>query len=157
MRIMAGRTIIGLALAICAFSTGCGSSNPAPKQAAPGRGRPQTGGQILAENTKHPLAKFIEIAGFRITESKPGRLRVEFGVINHSDADVSDLALNVDLRPTTAKDDEPGFCALTIKIPSLAPRSLKDVSGECPTKLRVYELPDWQFIRPTFQITAPPM
>ena len=156
MRTMAGRTIIGLALALCAFIVGCGSSNPAPKQPA-GRARPQTGGQILAENTNHPLAKFLEIAGFRITESKPGRLHVDFAVINHSDADVSDLALNVALRPTTATADEPGFCTLTVKIPSLAPRSLKDVSGECPTKLRVYELPDWQFIRPTFQITAPQM
>jgi hypothetical protein len=153
---MAGRKMIGPALATCALIAGCGSSNSAPKQAA-AKARLQTGGQILAENTNHPLAKFLEIAGLRITESKPGRLRVDFGIVNHSDADVADLALNIALRPTTAKADDPAFCTLTVKIPSLAPRSMKDVSGECPTKLRVYELPDWQFIRPTFQITAPSM
>jgi hypothetical protein len=32
---------------------------------------------------------------------------------------------------------------------------LKDVKAEIPTKLRVYELPDWQFLKADFEITDP--
>lgn len=153
---MKHRTAAGIAFALCVLGIGCGSSGSPAKQAATKTGA-ENAGPVLAENRKHPLAKFIELAGFRISEPKPGRLKVEFAVINHSDADVSDLGLNVALRPITAKPDEPPFCIVTVNIPSLAPQSLKDASGECATKLRVYELPDWQFIRPSFHITSPSM
>jgi hypothetical protein len=151
---MRHKTTAGAACALLALGVGCGSSGSSAKPAAKSV---ESAGPAMAENRKHPLAKFIEIAGFRISEPKPGRLKVEFAVINHSDADVSDLGLNVALRPTTAKPDDPPFCTVTVKLPSLAPQSLKDASGECGTKLRVYELPDWQFLRPSFQITSPPM
>ena len=111
----------------------------------------------MAQNTKHPLARFIEVAGFRITEPMAGRLRVDFAVINHSNADMNDLGLNVSLSTTIAKPDQPPFCIVTVNVPSLPSESMKDVTGECKTNLRVYELPDWQFIRPSFQITAPSM
>ena len=32
---------------------------------------------------------------------------------------------------------------------------MKPVSVDVPTKLRVYELPDWQFLRADFDLTEP--
>jgi hypothetical protein len=61
----------------------------------------------------------------------------------------------VGLKPTTATAEEPPFCAFPIKIPSLGPQEVVNATGECTTKLRVYELPDWQFIRASFTITSP--
>ena len=40
-------------------------------------------------------------------------------------------------------------------VSKLGPSDLKDVTIDVPTKLRVYELPDWQFLKADFQITEP--
>jgi hypothetical protein len=42
-------------------------------------------------------------------------------------------------------------------VDSLGPLQNKDVSVTVPTTMRVYELPDWQFLRGQFEITAPVM
>jgi hypothetical protein len=41
------------------------------------------------------------------------------------------------------------------KIPTLAPLEVKDVTAQANTTLRIYELPDWQFLRADFDITSP--
>jgi hypothetical protein len=40
-------------------------------------------------------------------------------------------------------------------VASLGPQENKDVTVTVPTKLRLYELPDWQFLRAQFEITSP--
>jgi hypothetical protein len=99
----------------------------------------------MAENSKHPLARHIEVAGLRMSEKSGGKLSVRMVVINHSQADISDLGLELS---TPA-------CTLPVKVGSLGPEESKDITAECTTTLRVYELPDWQFVRPSFKITAP--
>ena len=96
-----------------------------------------------------------EIVGFRTSEKGQGKLLVKFGIVNHSDADIADLGLNVSLKPVNAKPEDPPFCTFPVKVPALLPQEIANSSGECTTTLRVYELPDWQFIRATFEITAP--
>src|ERR1700679_2380788 len=54
---------------------------------------------------KNPLGKYLEIAGFRVTEGGAGKLTVKFAVINHSDADIGDLAMKVTLTTTAAKPE----------------------------------------------------
>jgi hypothetical protein len=114
-------------------------------------------GLMMAENRNHPLAKYLELAGFRLSEKKQGQLTVQFAVVNHSDANITDLGMNISLKPTTAGPNDPPFCTFSVKVPSLAPVEAKDTTAECKTTLRIYELPDWMFIRPTFQITSPSM
>lgn len=104
----------------------------------------------------HPLGKYIEVAGFRITEASPGKLRIRFAVINHSDGDISDLGLKITLKPVTAKPGDPPVCTFEVKVPDLGPEELKEVTGSADTKLRVYELPDWQYLKSDFEITSPP-
>lgn len=93
--------------------------------------------------------------GIRVTEKSPGKLHVQFGVVNHSEADIGDITMTVNLRPTTAKAGEPPMVTFSTKVPALGPEDLKEVSAEVPTKLRAYELPDWQFLKSDFQITEP--
>jgi hypothetical protein len=40
-------------------------------------------------------------------------------------------------------------------VPSLGPQEVKDISATALTKLRIYEMPDWQFIRAEVEITSP--
>jgi hypothetical protein len=41
------------------------------------------------------------------------------------------------------------------KVPALSPHEVKDVTAQANTTLRIYELPDWQFLRAEFDITSP--
>ena len=105
--------------------------------------------------SKHPYAKYIELAGFRLTESKPGQLEVKFVAVNHSEAELGDLGLNIQLRTTAAKPDDPPLAQFQAMVPALRPLEISDVSAKVTTKLRIYELPDWQFLHAEFDITSP--
>jgi hypothetical protein len=104
---------------------------------------------------KHPLAKFVELSGFRISEAGSGKLKVKFVVINHSEADIADLGVKVRLSTSSAKPDDPPIGEFEVKVPSLGPEEVQDVSATVASKLRLYELPDWQFLRAEFEITSP--
>lgn len=105
--------------------------------------------------SKHPLAKYIELAGFRLVESKPGQLEVKFVAINHSEADLGDLGLTIRLRTTASKPEDPPVAEFQATVPALTPLEIHDVSAKVNTKLRIYELPDWQFLHADFDITSP--
>jgi hypothetical protein len=137
--------VSGLALLL----PGCGSSAPSPpSQSAAAR-------PASAEASRNPVAKFIELVGFRISEKGAGKLIIRFGVVNHSDADIGDLEMNVSLHATTGKASDPPLFSFPVKVSDVGPESLTNVEVETNTKLRVYELPDWQFLRPDFTITSP--
>jgi hypothetical protein len=101
------------------------------------------------------LQKYVEVVGVRLTEDSRQKPEVRFVVINHSGAEISDLAANVNLWARTAKSDEEAIGTFSFKLPSLGPYESKDMSGPLSTKLRVYELPDWQNLTSEVQITSP--
>lgn len=138
-----------LLLAVCL--SGCSSSPSTDKQAKPANTIPA---HTTASNTSNSFAKYIELVAFRINEKGPGKLQVQFGVVNHSEADIGDMKLNINLGTTAAKPGDPPLITFPAKV-SLGPSDLKNVSVEVPTKLRAYELPDWQFLKVDFQITDP--
>ncbi len=117
--------------------------------------RPAVPAHFTASNTSNPIAKYIELVGFRVTERSKGHLIVQFGVVNHSEADVGDVKMTINLGTTAAKPGDPPLISFPAQVSSLGPSELKDVTVEVPTKLRVYELPDWQFLKADFQITSP--
>ena len=106
-------------------------------------------------SSKHPLAKYIELSGFRVSESGAGKLKIKFAAINHSAADMGELMVKVRLVTTATKPGEPPVTEFEAKIPPLGPEEVRDVTATATTTLRLYELPDWQFLRADFDITAP--
>jgi hypothetical protein len=102
----------------------------------------------------HPLQKYIEVAGIRFQLEKK-KTEARFVVINHSEAPVDGLAANVNVWGRTAKSDEEPVGSFSFKVPSLGPNEAKDVTVPLNTKLKVYELPDWQNVNTEVQITAP--
>ena len=138
------RNAIGFSLFLFALS-GCGNA-PEAKAPVPA---------ARATASSNPVAKYLEVVGFRIQEKGAGKLEVQFGVVNHSEADLGDLVMDVNLRTTAGKPDDLPVCSFSAKIPALGPLEMKPVTVLVPTKLRVYELPDWQFLKPDFQITSP--
>jgi len=79
---------------------------------------------------------------------------VKFLVTNHSDADLSGLAGNVTVWARTNKSEEEpvGTFSFTADVP---PEASKEVTALLTTKLKPYELPDWQNVTTDVQITAP--
>jgi hypothetical protein len=130
------------------FLAGCSSTSQLKNTT------PTTTPQRVAASS-NPVAKYIELSGFRITEKHPGNLDVQFAVVNHSDADIGNVVMIVNLRPTAAKPADPPLASFTARVEGLGPEELKEVKAAVPTKLRVYELPDWQFLQADFQITEP--
>jgi hypothetical protein len=104
---------------------------------------------------KHPLAKYVELVGFRLAEAGGGKLRVRFVVVNHSEADIGDLGVKVRLMSSSSKPEDPPIAEFEVKVPTLGPEEIQDVVATVPSKLRIYELPDWQFLKAEFEITSP--
>jgi hypothetical protein len=139
-------------VAIILLLAGCSSPAPDAGQKK-GGSAPEAITTTIAN--KHPLAKYLELSGYRLTETAAGKVTVKFVVINHSEADIGDLTLKIKLVTTAAKPEDPPIAEFEAKVPALGPQEVKDVSATATTKLRIYEMPDWQFIRADVQILSP--
>jgi len=104
----------------------------------------------------NPWQKFIEVSGVRLQEDpkNKSKLVAKFIVTNHSTAGLSGLAGNVTLWGGTRKSDEDALGTFSF-ITSLDANESKEITSPLTTKLKVYELPDWQNATPDLQITAP--
>jgi hypothetical protein len=102
----------------------------------------------------NPVQKYIEISGIRFTEDAKKRILVKFSLTNHSDADLSGLAGNVTMWGRTQKSEEEAVGTFSFAT-DVGPQVTKEVSAPLTTKLRIYELPDWQNVTTDLQITAP--
>lgn len=130
----------------------CSSPAPAPKQA---KAADAFGPGPATPTGKNPLNKYLELAGFRLSENGAGKLKVKFDAVNHSEADLGDVQIKVRLVTSAFKQGDEPITAFDAKIPSLGPEETQTVTATANTKLRLYELPDWQFLRADFDITSP--
>src|SRR5579884_3044792 len=86
MHRFAGFSILALLLTACSPSGTSTAASPAPRP------------QLTPAANQNPVAKYLELAGFRLDEKGPGTLQIQFVVINHSDADIGNLGLQVNVR-----------------------------------------------------------
>jgi hypothetical protein len=160
MRVLYVSAPVAARVAACAmtmFLFGCSSTKEdakgGPPQAA-AAGADPISRPVPTNGKLHSLAKYIELSGYRLAESKAGTLRIRMNVVNHSGADLGEVTMKVRLMAAGAKAEDPAVTEFQTKV-ALGPEESKQVETSVPTKLRLYELPDWQFLRGTFEITAP--
>jgi hypothetical protein len=149
VRVLLAAVPVNLLFAILA-----GCSSPAPV-APPTKSAGAPGATTTTIAGKSPLAKYLELSGYRLAETSVGKLTVKFVVVNHSEADIGDLTMKIRLVTTAAKPEDPPITEFEAKVAALGPQEIKDVSATATTKLRIYELPDWQFIRAQVEIASP--
>jgi hypothetical protein len=101
-----------------------------------------------------PYQKYVEISGIRFIQDPSKKIQVRFTATNHSDADLSSLAGNVTVWARTQKAEEDAVGTFSFEA-SLPPQSSKEVTAPLTTKLKMYELPDWQNVTTDLQITSP--
>ena len=105
--------------------------------------------------SKNPLAKYIELSGFRLSEGTGGKLKVQFAAINHSEGDLGNVKVKVKLVTSVAKPDDPPVAEFEGEIKDLGPLAVRNAEAETSAKVRAYELPDWQFLRAQFDVISP--
>lgn len=147
-----------VAAALCAIAGGLYYYTHRPKaatslqaQGTPFEKVPVAGGASGSSK----LAKFIEVTGFRVSEDAKSRLQVQFLVVNHSSADIGDLAGTIRLRTTDTKPGEKDLATFDFKATKLGPYESIEFKVITSTGLRAYELPDWQFLTADVDITSP--
>ncbi|MCW5982383.1 MAG: zinc ribbon domain-containing protein [Bryobacteraceae bacterium] len=126
------------------------AATQAQSQAAPFEKVPAAG-----QGAASKIVRLIEVTGFRITEDARQRLQVQFLVVNHSAADLGDLAGIVHLRTTESKPGEKPLASVEFKTTRLGPYESVEFRTTTTTGLRAYELPDWQFLTADVEITSP--
>lgn len=130
----------------------------APASAASGNGAPVLENVPSAKSgaaATNPMQKYIEVTGVRLVQNAKKQTEAHFLLVNHSSADAGDLSGAVSLLGRTQKEGEEPVGRFTFKGVSLGPYESKEVTAVVETKLRVYELPDWQMTDTRLQLTAP--
>jgi hypothetical protein len=98
--------------------------------------------------------KYIEVSGVRFVENAKKQPMVRFVLINHAGEDAEGLAGNVTLwgRTRKSEEDAAGTFSFNTNVPA---NGTKDLEAPLTTKLKIYELPDWQYVSADLQITGP--
>ena|SRR5215813_3049856 len=100
------------------------------------------------------LQKYIEVSGVRFVQDAKKKIQARFVLINHSEAEINGLAGNVTIWGRTRKSEEDAQGTFTFST-NLGSFESKEMVVPFNTKLKYYELPDWQNMFADVQITAP--
>ncbi len=117
----------------------------AVQQAAPFE-RPQ------AQGAEHPFAKYVEVTGVRLLEGPDKKLMVRFVVVNHAPAELSRFRLRIWLETANAAPGEAVIAVVDAAPGTIPAHGVKDMEAPLVTPLKVYELPDWQYVRARVEI-----
>jgi hypothetical protein len=101
-----------------------------------------------------PYQKYIEISGVRFLVDPKKKTEARFVITNHSNADLLGLGGNVTVWGRTRNSEEDAAGTFTFSTDLKAYES-KELTAPLNTKLKIYELPDWQNVSTDVQITAP--
>lgn len=107
-----------------------------------------------ANESANPFQKYVEVVGIRLV-TQQGKPTARVVVVNHSSAEINGLEANVTLWASTKRSEEDSIGTFKIKVASLAANGSAEASAPLATKLKPYELPDWQNLNAEMQITSP--
>jgi hypothetical protein len=108
-----------------------------------------------ANKVTNPMQKYIEVVGIRLTTDAKKKPIAKFVVVNHASTEVSGLSAIVTLWASTSRSEEDSVGSFAFNLEGIGPYESKEVSAPFNTKLKMYELPDWQNATPEIQITSP--
>jgi hypothetical protein len=107
------------------------------------------------QKVSNPLQKYVEVSGLRLMSDNSKKPIVKFIVINHSNAEIPDLQANVTLWASTSRSEEDSVGSFSFKVNDLPASGSRELTESLKTKLKAYELPDWQNATAEIQITSP--
>lgn len=129
-------------------------SKPAAAPAAASEKPAAASAASNAQKVTNPLQKYVEVVGLRmISEGRDPAAK--FIVVNHSTSEIHELAANVKLWASTSRSEEDAVGSFSFKLPKIGPNESKELTEPLKTKMKMYELPDWQNATAEIEITSP--
>lgn len=102
--------------------------------------------------SSHPFAKYVEVTGVRLLEGAGKKLMARFVVVNHAPAELTGFRLRITLEAANAAPGDAVIAVVEAAPGPIPAHGIKDMEAPLVTPLRVYELPDWQFVRARVEI-----
>lgn len=127
---------------------------PDSGSAAAAKAPSATPNAAATQNVSNPYQKYVEVVGLRLIEENKKPV-AKFVVVNHSAAEIDGLEANVRLWASTSRSEEDSVGSFRFKLPEIDANSSKDMTEPLNTKLKMYELPDWQNTTAEIEITSP--
>lgn len=94
----------------------------------------------------NPIFQQVELTGFRILENAKQKPELRFIVVNHSGEDLGEVKAKANLQAATNQAGQEPVATFTFAV-KLGPYESKELKVALATKLRAYELPDWQRLK----------
>lgn len=104
------------------------------------------------QGSAHPFAKYVEVTGVRLLEGPDKKLMTRFVVVNHAPAELAGFRLRITLEAANAAPGEAVIAVVEAAPGTIPAHGVKDMEAPLVTHMRVYELPDWQFVRARVEI-----
>jgi hypothetical protein len=153
--------IAGLSILFYLLPASNGETRPASPSDQQGAVAPaaSSSAAIPAVSTAAPappqtvLAKYIEITGLRISMDPNKRATVQYLVVNHSAAEVGDVAVNVVVR-TVGDPQQPPIGSFTFRLPFMGPFESRELTAPINPPASLLEMPDWQSLTAVVHITG---
>ncbi|MDP8982678.1 MAG: hypothetical protein M3O35_19030 [Acidobacteriota bacterium] len=96
-----------------------------------------------------PFAHYIEVTALRVVADLNHHSRLHYIVVNHSAADLSDVALKIGVR--SANDTSKTLFRVSAVVPSLGPFASKEITVDLDSQIRASEIPEWELLRADVQ------
>jgi hypothetical protein len=95
----------------------------------------------------HPLAKSIEVTGFRIVVDPSRKSEIHYLLVNHSSAPLDDVTVFVTLRAGSGKAGQAPLCRFSFRASSIGAFESKEMVSAIEKATRTVALPEWQDLR----------
>jgi hypothetical protein len=103
-----------------------------------------------------PLAKPLEVTGFRIQIDPAKKPQIQYLVVNHTPTRLNGVTVSVTLYALDAKAGQPPLCKFHFAAPNLAPYQAKEMSSALEQISRPYTLPKWEDLRAAVDVAQSP-
>jgi hypothetical protein len=125
-----------------------------PKQNAPAQ--VETPPATVTSAGASPIAKPIEVTGFRIQIDPAKKPEIQYLVVNHTASRWNGTTVNVTLYALDAKAGQPPLCRFHFAAPNLGPYQAKEMTSAIEQVSRPLTLPDWEDLRAAVDIAPSP-
>lgn len=125
---------------------------PARAEASASSVQASIAAETLTPELATPLAKGVEVTGFRV-QMEPGKKQeIQYLVINHTSASLKDIKVYVTLYSASAKVNQAPLCQFAFLAPPLAPYESKEMASSIEGVNRSFTLPDWHDLRSSVEV-----
>jgi hypothetical protein len=100
----------------------------------------------------HPLAKSIEVTGFRIVVDPSRKSEIHYLLVNHSNAPLDDVTVFVTLRAGSGKAGQAPLCRFSFRASGIGAFESKEMVSAIEKPTRTIALPEWQDLRADVQV-----